>query len=82
MKKLKNSKTTSKADKEFSRVNDRLSWEIVQNSAGPEHWKTTVIISLHKGKEERIECMNYRVINLLSLVGKNKCKGAGGQSLQ
>ena len=31
---------------------------------------SAVIVPLHKGKGERIECKNYRSITLLSVVGK------------
>ena len=36
----------------------------------PEDWRSTVIIPLYKGKGERTECINYRSISLLSMVGK------------
>ena len=35
-----------------------------------EDWKSAVIVPLHKGKGERTECINYRGISLLSMVGK------------
>ena len=31
----------------------------------PEDWRSTVIISLYKGKGERNECKNYRSISFL-----------------
>ena len=33
-------------------------------------WRSAVIVPLYKGKRERTECSNYRVIILLSMVGK------------
>ena len=33
-------------------------------------WRSVVIIPLYKNKGERNECMNYRGISLLSVVGK------------
>ena len=38
-------------------------------------------VPLHKGKEERSECMNYRSISLLSICWKNICLDLNGQSL-
>ena len=35
----------------------------------PEDWRSAVIFPLYKGKGERSECKNYRVISLLSVVG-------------
>ena len=35
----------------------------------PQDWRSAVIVPLYKGKGERIECKNYRVISLLNVVG-------------
>ena len=35
----------------------------------PEGWRSSVIVSLYKGKGERTEFKNYRGISLLSVVG-------------
>ena len=35
----------------------------------PEDWSSTLIISLYKGKGERVECKNYRGISL-NVIGK------------
>ena len=29
----------------------------------PKGWRSAVIVSLYKGKEEKTECMNYRVLD-------------------
>ena len=36
----------------------------------PEDWRSVVIVSLYKSKEERTECSNYRGISLIIVVGK------------
>ena len=36
----------------------------------PEDWRSAVILPLYNDKGERSECMNYRGISLLSVVGK------------
>ena len=36
----------------------------------PEDWRSTVIVSLYKGKGERNKCKNYRGISMLSVVKK------------
>ena len=35
-----------------------------------ENWKSVVIVPLYKGIGERTECINYKTISLLSVVGK------------
>ena len=41
-----------------------------ESSIIPEDWRPNVIVPLHKGKGKRIKCKNYRIISLLSVVGK------------
>lgn len=38
--------------------------------AFPKDWKKGVIVSLHKGKSEKIDYKNYRGISLLNVVEK------------
>ena len=35
-----------------------------------EDWKSAVFVLLNKGKGENTECMNYKSINLFSVVGR------------
>ena len=41
-----------------------------ESSGMPEEWRSAVIVPLYLSKRKRTECMNYRGISLLSMVGK------------
>ena len=76
--KLKNEKATGKDEMtgELIKAVDRVVnwiWRLCnmafESGVVPEEWRSVVIVPLYKGKGERIECKNYRGINL-SVVGK------------
>ena len=48
----------------------RLYNMILEIGVMSEDWRYAVIVPLYKGKGEMTECMNYRGISLLSMVGK------------
>jgi len=44
--------------------------QVWEEEAVPDEWRQGIIIPLHTGKGSRSECSNYRVITLLSALGK------------
>ena len=76
--KLKNGKTTGKDEITGEMIKgggDRVVdwiWRLCnmtfESGVMPEDWRSVMIVLLYKGKGERIECKNYRSINLLSVV--------------
>ena len=48
----------------------RLCNMAIKSGVVSEHWRSTAIVPLHKGKGERTECKNCRGISVLSVVGK------------
>ena len=67
-----------------NRVEDWI-WKLCnmafESDTALEYWRSTVIIPLYKGKEERTECSNYRGISSFSMVGENICGDPNRQSL-
>ena len=55
---------------------DRVDWIwrlcniAFESDVVPKDWRPAVIVTLYKGKGERIECKNYRHISFLSVVEK------------